>query len=293
MNLPASFQKSGFVTPAQTRNKVPLGGNLFLKPLLIGTEGMTDCGKTEWALSTPGIIQMLSIDRNFDGVFDNPRPPAGRNPNVGIKVFQPPMAGTAKVPDYQAYHSLIREGCYGALDNKESTVVFVDGDSDWWEVHILAHFGKTTQIYPQTRYAAPYAEKRAIITRMKDSGKIVICSNKVKDQYETVLKADGTPEKDLMGEDLRRKTGDKERQGFKDQDYLWDMQIRHMFQPAQIKTIGKRTVEVPMQWGIQILKCKHDMSMIGAELWGDQCNFRGLVQLVYPEVPLARWGFKA
>ncbi len=292
MALPLSFAKDGFVAPGNVRNKIKLKNGHFLKPLLIGTEGMTDTGKTEFALSVPGIIQMISVDRNFQGVFDNPRPPAARNQNVAIKVHQVPMAMTAKIPDYQKYYALVRDSFYGALEHPESQVVFMDGDSDFWELHILAHFGKTTSIYPQTRYAAPYAEKRAQIARAWDSGKIVICSNKVKDAYETVRKADGTPEKDpINGEDLRRKTGEKERQGFKDQDYLWDMQLRHMFQPAAIKTIGNRTVEVPAQWGIKITKCKHDMSKVGEELWADECNFKGLVSLVYPEVPLGRWGF--
>jgi hypothetical protein len=299
-SLPASFEKSGFVTPSKTRAKIPLGNGVFLKPLLIGTDGQTDSGKTEFALSAPGIIQMCSIDRNFQGVFDNPYPPPTRNPRVGIKVFQPPLNGTAKITDYQQYYALIRAGFYDALDNRESTVVVVDGDSDFWEIHILAHFGKNTQIYPQTRYAAPYAEKRAQIARAWDSGKIVICTNKVKDEYETVRKADGTPEKDpVNGEDLRRKTGNKERQGFKDTDYLWDLQLSHMHRPAHVRQMGllpnkqPRMVNVPMQWGVRITKCKHNMAMVGEELWGDQCNFKGLVELVFPEVPLARWGFKA
>jgi hypothetical protein len=296
MALPASFERQGFVSPFMTRHKINLGTvqkPIWLKPLLVGQEGMTDCGKTEFALSIPGVIQMLSVDRNFQGVFDNPHPPAHRNPNIGIKVIQPPLQGQAKTADYGEYYKLIRASFYEALESKDSTCVFLDGDSDFWEIHILGYFGKTTQIYPQTRYAAPYADKRAQIAKAWDSGKIVFFSNKVKDSYETVYKADGTPEKDpVNGEDMRRKTGGKERQGFKDQDYLWDMQISHMFRPARTQKMGSRTIQVPMEWGVKILKCKHDMEKVGAELWGENCNFRGLVDLVYPEVPLERWGFK-
>jgi hypothetical protein len=292
MPLPLSLAKAGFGDPRQARAKYKLKNGQLLKPLLIGSEGMTDTGKTEFALSIPGIIQMLSVDRNFQGVFDNPNPPAARNPNVAVKVFHVPMSGTAKIPDYQKYYAEVRDSFYGALENPDSQVVFTDGDSDFWELHILAHFGKTTSIYPATRYTAPYAEKRAQIARAWDSGKIVICSNKVKDAYETVYKPDGTPEKDpISGDDLRRKTGGKERQGFKDQDYLWDMQISHMFKEKHTRVVGGKTIEVPMQWGLKITKCKHNMSFIGEELWGDDCNFKGLVQLVYPEIPLSRWGF--
>jgi hypothetical protein len=297
-SLPSSFEQQGFVSPAKTRARIMLPNGQYLKPLLIGSDGASDSGKTEFALSAPGAIQMCSVDRNFQGVFDNPHPPPARNPRVGIRVFQPPLNGTAKLTDYQAYYAIIRTGFYDALDNKQSTVVVMDGDSDFYEIHILAHFGKNTQIYPQTRYAAPYAEKRAQIARAWDSGKIVFCTNKVKPEYETVYNPDGTPMKDSVnGEDLRKPTGRMERQGFKDQSYLWDMQLSHMFKPASQRQMGSkpdgtpRMVTVPTQWGVRITKCKHNMELVGSELWGDKCNFKGLVELTHPEVPLSRWGF--
>lgn len=292
---PPSFAKSGFFSPAQlsARGKVKLKNGAFLKPLLIGTEGMSDSGKTRWALTAPGVIEMVAVDRNFQGVFDGPGV-EGTNSNVYINTIQIPLVATAKIPDYQKYYSMVRDAFYSALDNPDSSVVVMDGDSDFWELHILAHFGKLTQIYPATRYTAPYAEKRAQITRARDSGKIVICSNKVRDEYEDVLDDKGNTVKDpysSTGDNLRKKTGGHIRQGFKDQDYLWDLQLRHLYQPAQEKTLGKVTRTVPAMWGISILKCKHDMEMVGQELWGDQCNFRGLIDLVYPEIDVRRWGF--
>ena len=46
-------------------------------------------------------------------------------------------------------------------------------------------FGKLTAIYPPTKYSPAYAAKRAIIARAYDSGKIVIATNKLKDEYES------------------------------------------------------------------------------------------------------------
>ncbi len=297
--LPPSFEKNGFVPFNRAENKISLGNGVYLKPLLIGSDGESDAGKTEFGLSIPGVIKMLSIDRNYRGVMDNPHPPKERNPRVGIRIFQVPMQGTAKIADFQKYYAMIRDAFYDALDCKESTVVLVDGDSDYWEIHVCGYYGKTTQIFPATKYAAPYSDKRAQIARARDSGKIVLCTNKVKDQYVTVYNADGTAKKDDQGNDLRERSGKKERQGFKDQDYLWDLQLYHMFKPAHKRQMGvlptgkPRMIDVPMQWGVRITKCKHNMEMVGEELWGDDCNFRGLVQLVYPDVPLVRWGFKA
>lgn len=288
------------IAQVQARGKIKLPCGLFLKPLLIGTEGMTDTGKTRFAMTIPGIIQGLMVDRNFTAVLDSSGM-AGTNPNIFMRTFTPPPQGTVVLPqnyrpgqetDYSRYYKEIRTAYYEALEDSKSTVVWMDGDSDYWEIHILAHFGKTTQIFPQTRYAAPYAEKRAQITRARDSGKIVICSNKVKDEYETVYGPDGLAKKDDQGNDVRQKTGNKERQGFKDQDFLWDIQLRHMYKAAHVRQLGNRTVEVPQQWGIHILKCKCNMEMVGQELWGDDCNFRGLVELVYPDVDVRRWGFE-
>ena len=293
MQIPNSIAAAGFTDPQHTpRSRIKLKNGQILKPLLIGTEGMTDTGKTEFALSTPGFIQMICVDRNFSGVFDNPHPPESRNPNVALKVIAVPMAGQAKIPEYQEYHKNIRESFYTALAEPNSQVVMMDGDSDWWDIHILAHFGKNTQIYPATRYAAPNSEKKAIIARAWDSGKIVYCTNKVTDEYDIVLDDKGQPKKDgVTGEVLRERTGRKRRQGYKEQDYLYDLQLCHLYQPAGIRKMGTKTFEVPASWGIRILKCKHNMSIIGAELWGEECCFRGLVELCYPDVPLERWGF--
>jgi hypothetical protein len=298
MALPASFARTGFVVPAQARQKVRLRNGQFLKSILIGSYGESDSGKTEFSLSIPGYVQVVTLDRNFQGVLDNPHPPATRNPNVGMKIIPVPIGhptvkeGLGRIADYGKYHTDIRDSFYGALENPDSTAVVIDGDSDWWEVHQLAHFGKTTQIYPSTRYAAPYAERRAINNKAFDSGKIIVMTNKVKDEYETVYKPDGTPEKDpVNGEDLQRRTGRKIPQGFKDRDYLFQIWLNHMYKPAAAVKIGAKTVQRPAQWGLSIAKCKHSKELEGSELWGDDCNFKGLVSLVFPDVPLERWGF--
>jgi hypothetical protein len=39
------------------------------------------------------------------------------------------------------------------------------------------------------------------------------------------------------------------------------------------------------------MKCKANLRLVGAELWGNDCNFKGLVKLVYPQVSLQEWGY--
>lgn len=290
---PQSIINAGFTPFSQPRGKIRLKNGQILKPLMVGSDGGWDSGKTEFALSLPGIVQMLCIDRGDGPLEDNPNPPAARNRNVYRKSVNIPsdLGPGLQASQYVPYFTQCCQEYHGMLQNPDSTAVVVDGGSDLWELHILADFGKTTGIYPQTRYKQPYAEHRALINSAFDSGKIVLFTNKVKDGYEDVLDSQGNVMKDELGNTKRRKTGEVVRQGFTDQDYLFNIQIRHLFQPAGVQQIGKKVVEIPKQWGLRVMKFKSNRDMEGAELWGADCNFKGLVTLLYPDVPLARWGF--
>ena len=127
-----------------------------------------------------------------------------------------------------------------------------------------------------------------MIARMWDSGKIILATNKLRDEYEKILDEKGKPVVDKGGNETSQKTGRRVRQGFPDTNYLWQIIIRHLFEPAHT---GRRGKWVPHRWGLRIAKCKMNMELIGAELWGDECNFAGLVSLVYPDIPMEAWGF--
>jgi hypothetical protein len=278
MPLPRSFTTAGFLPPDQARKKV---GSTFRR-LLIGTEGETDTGKTEWALSAPGPGIVVCLDRGFDALFDNPRPPKTRRNDFGFKVIMAPTATQADKPTYLEHFKKFREAFYEGLNNPDCRTVVIDGDSDSWELQRLAEHGRLTGIYPATKYTDVYAARRGIINRAWDAGKIVIATNKVKAEYATIRDADGHPVLDLVTkEEKREKTGKLERQGFPDQQYLWQIQLRHLYDAS--KGI----------WGIKILKAKADPSLVGLTLWGDECNFQSLVSVVYPHVSLDEWGFTA
>jgi len=292
MSLPNSFLREGFIPAKQARVRRRLPNGKFLKPLLIGTEGETNTGKTEFILSCPGPGIMLALDRNFDGMLDNPNPPADRHvDDWAIKVIQEPLNTTATQKVYGSYFTTTRQAFYDALDNPDSVSIAIDCDSDFWELQRLTDFGKLANVWPQTRYGDTYAAKRAMIARAWDSGKIVIGTNKVRDEFETVYKPDGTPEMESDGKtERRRKTGNKTRQGFPDTDYLWQIQLRHLFRPASVNKVTGS--EYPQAWGIRIIKCKPNPQLQGEELWGEDCCFRGLVELVYPNVSMEEWNLR-
>lgn len=274
MSLPASFRQYQ-TAPRKYRR------------LMIGTDGPSDSGKSEFIYSCPGPGLVLCLDRGIEGMLENPNPPAQRRDDfLAITVSVPP-ATSAPQPVFHQYWCDFYAKWKEVLGNPDALTVALDGDSDSWELQRLAAFGQLQQI-PSIRYVDVNAARRAMIAKAYDSGKNIIATNKVKAEYVPVLNPDGTPQLTNTGQEKREKSGEMERQGFSDQDYLWQMQLRHMFKPAY--THPKRRKLIPKQWGIRIMKCKHNMDLIGAELWGDECNFTGLVQLVFPEVPLEAWG---
>jgi hypothetical protein len=202
--------------------------------------------------------------------MDNPRPPAARGKDIGYKIIPLPV----QILSQQGYLEVWRafyEEYKKALDNPDVRTVVLDGDSDSWELQRLAEFGRITQV-PSLQYPAVNAARKAMIARGWDSGKVVIATNKLEHEYKRYTNA--------QGKEVSEKTGNTNRQGFKDFDYLWQVQLRHVYD------------DVKQIWGLRIMRCKADTSLQGMELWGDDCNFKSLVSTIYPQIDLKEWGYK-
>jgi hypothetical protein len=260
--IPASFTRDGFVLPNQLRKGK-------FKRLLIGSDGWPDTGKTEFACSAPGPGLVLCLDRGQEAMLDNTHPPATRRNDFAFKIIKVPVATQMKQHDYLTHWQTFFGEYVSALDNPDARTVVVDGDSDSWELQRLAEFGRLTGNLP-IQHTGANAARRAYIARAFDSGKIVIMTNKLKKGYKSQV---------VDGKEIQVETGKEERQGFRDQDYLYQLQLRHLYDATKA------------QWGVRITKCKVDMGLVGFELFGDDCNFQSLVQVVYPNVPLSEWGY--
>ena len=260
-------------------NHKDLRGGIWRR-LMIGSDGPPDSGKSEFALSAPGPIKWLCLDRGLDGLIDNPNPPTTRNSQVRAKVVQVPKATQMAQPGYVEYWREFYSEYKQALDDEQIRCLVLDGDSDSWELQRLAEFGRLSKV-PSNLYDNVNAARRAMYARAWDSGKIMIATNRIRKVYATEYDALGKPKMNNSGNEVRSWTGEFERQGFSDQEYLWHIQLRHMH----------RDTKAGPEWGIKIMKCKVDISLVGLELWGDDCNFTSLVTAVYPDVPLREWGF--
>lgn len=269
MSLPLSFAKMNFTTGEKLRPR---------RRIMIGQDGPAGSGKSEFALSAPGPGMALCLDRGIDSVLDNDEPPATRQPDWGFHLVQVPKATQGSQALYLEYWKKFYNIYLDVLNNPDCRSVFVDGDSDSWELQRLAEFGRLTKI-PSILYDNVNAARKAMYSRAHDSGKIVLASNKVRKKYVTKFKDDGTPEISEQGKEVRIWSGEYERQGFGDMEYLWNIQIRHHYDESK------------GVFGIKILMCKNKRSLEGYEMWGDECNFQSLVQAAYPNVTLAEWGY--
>lgn len=261
--LPNSFANDGFTSISQ-----PHKG---FKRLMIGSDGWPNTGKTEFGWSLPEPIMTIVLDRGYEAALDNPTPPETRGKDIAVRVIQAPLASQASQGEYLKYWKDFYAVYTTALSNADVRSVIIDGDSDSWELQRLAEFGRLEQVPPH-RYASVNAARRAMYARAWDSGKVVLFTNKLKEGYESKVDKDG--------KEVRTKTGKEERQGFSDQEYLFQIQLRHLYDEEQ------------GIWGVRIEMCKANTQLKGLELWGEECNFKSLVQNVYPQYSLQEWGYK-
>ena len=288
--IPRSLLAAGFKTPEQARKR---GGSKF-RGLMLATEGRSDSGKTEFMMSAPGPGAIVACDRGFDAVFDNPNPPSTRRHDFAINAIACPLdtdlgSAGAYLPYYQTFYRT----CITTVSNPDVRTFGIDGDNFSWDLQRLAEWGKLQGVYPQTKYHGPNTARMSFYYQLWESGKIIITTNMLQDEWRDKIDPEtGLPmiDKDTK-EAKRERTGGHVAKGFPDQEYLWQIRIRHLYEAGRTRVFLGKEMHVPQRWGIRITKCKARPELIGHELWGADCNFAGLVSLVYPQIPLEDWGF--
>ncbi len=253
--------------------------------LMIGIEGVSDSGKTEFSMTGPPGVGVLAIDRGYEHIIAKGTPPLNRQKDVYLRTFKIPKPGQdpgkAEGNTYLTIWNDFYSWYIKTISCPDFKTVVIDGDSDLWELQNLAAFGKVTQIPPIMRTEVN-AARRVLIARGFDSGKNIIFTYRVAAEYEDIVKLDsnGKPTQ------VSVRTGDMRRVGFNDQSYLVQVQLRAQTRRRQDKDGN----DLPLEFGVRILKCKPDPELVGAELWGRDCNFKGLVETIYPESDPAEWG---
>lgn len=273
MTLPASFRQYQQPTPRY-------------RGILIGVEGAANTGKTEFCWSAPGPAIHIAMDRGHRSALENQSPPASRTLQDGesvlIRTVNVPLNMDTTQPQALAiWQTFVKEHYIWSLENRDARTVILDGDTDSWDLQFLAEFGRTNQI-AQLNRAPLKAVKRALIARAYDSGKVFLSTSKLKQKWETVYDAKGDPVPDpqKVGQHQRAWDGESyERQGFNEYEYLYEIQLRTLYDPAE------------KRWGLRLLMVKANRDLEGMEMWGEECNLPVLLQTVYPHIDLAEWGY--
>jgi hypothetical protein len=273
MALPASFAKDGFMPSSSLIPKY--------RRLMLSLYGPSNTGKTEFALSAPGPGMVIGMDRGLEGMLLSQNVPTSRNVGAfGFKTIPAPLATQLQQSEYLEYWKQFYNTAYKpALANPDCRTVVLDGDGDTWELQRLAEFGRLSKV-PSNLYDNVNAARRVMYARAYDSGKIFIATSRVRKVYVTVYGPDGKAMLNNSGNEVRKWDGSYERQGFSDNEYMWQIHAMTLYDEAK------------KQFGIRLEMCKFDRSLEGFELWGDDCNFKGLVETVFPGVPLSDWGYK-
>lgn len=284
---PPSFFADGFLSPDLVRRNPKAKS----RRLMITTSGPADSGKTEFALSAPGPGLVVCLDRGFDAMYDNPKPPSTRRPDFAWRIIKAPTATDFKSAlDYAPHWVEYYVASMKALKNPDALTVVFDGDSDSWALQRLAEHGKLQGVFPQTLYTDVYYARKAFYNKMWDSEKIVIATQKLRREFVGVVNAQGQPVYDEKGQQKKEPTDNYIADGYPNKDYLWQIELLHLHELAKPNPL-KPGAMLPEQWGVRIVRCKANSSLVGGELWGADCCFATLVQTCYPQVPLSEWGF--
>lgn len=289
-NPPASFTRDGFVDYKTARRSRFLPG-LKRPGVMIQSQGQTDSGKSEFMFSMPGPAVCHAVDPHYDALADNPNPPPSRRLDEWfIKEYKAPTSAMQGINFLATWQEYV-DSFYKSLSNTDAMTVAVDGDAYTWNWQRMAFLGKLQGVM-SLQYVEVNAARIALLTRAFQCGKHIIFTNTVTPEYVDELDAMGKPVKDEKGRNKRVKSGEFEKQGFDGGDYLFDIRIQHMVKDAREVEVKGRTVSLPREWGIKILKAKANPAMVGEELWGDLCNFESLMALLYPDVESQEWGLR-
>ncbi len=170
------------------------------------------------------------------------------------------------------------ESWRAAYRNDEMRVMVQDTATEFYEMMMLAHFGKVTQ-NEQREYGALYADYLGPIKAAKAAGKLVILIHQMKDNYVPKMQSDGTMKDTREG---------LKRAGCSRINFIMDGEIetRHTNEERK-KRGGKWEVTVEEAWEVEIVNCKHDPSKNGTVL--DNPSFEEVMAIMAPTVRPEFW----
>jgi AAA domain len=236
--------------------------------MIVATMSQEKRGKTHFAMTAPGPIAYINIDKGEEGVLNKFKKKGKRILYKEIPKPKRGLKGDAAKAAYTEAFEEIKEALEVAIDNPSIKTVVVDTATELWEYLRLARHGKLTQIMPH-QYTDINAEFRELIRTLFDSNKNAILIHKVKKEYKE-------------GKDGKANfTGRYEFAGFSEMRFLAQVVVEHRRYENE---------EGPgVTFGIKVLDSRLEPDCIGLELDGPSCNFTDLAISHFPDIDPSEW----
>lgn len=228
------------------------------KRLFLSLQGMEKSGKTNFALTAPGPLGLLNLDRGLEGVVHKF---AGSKVIMEKKIDYPnfdPRMDPAKIMALYAkpWDEFLAAWNF-ALKNARTVVV--DSFTEAYELIRLARFGKLTQVMPH-HYQLVNSEINSMMNVAYSSNANIILIHKLKDEYVA-----------------NNRTGKKEFSGQKDVPFK--VQIN-------IETFRD---EKDGEFKLRVLNCRQNSELWNEVFSGPIASFPFVAQAVYPETDISDW----
>lgn len=258
-------------------------------------------GKTQFGLSAPPPISYHTVDPNTRAVVEKHFGCAIRKIPSDILVYHDLKMPTIAFMDQDDVKTDAEEKWEKFIDslrpivNGETDIrsVVLDTATEFDQLNILAEFGKTDQIAPDSRRnrMGPVNKRwSGMIRALADAGVNVLLLHRMERKWETreTRGSGGREEKRVPMEG----PWDFERKGHKDTGFENSVEVFLRHDPT-------RSSKLAGQFGMFISRCTLRPSLIGSEYWGREkqadgqrvvrASFPYLSTLVYPNTSLDDW----
>jgi|SRR5580765_7728549 hypothetical protein len=234
--------------------------------LIMSVMGKEKEGKTHFALTAPGPIGYLNLDKGYEGVgnrFESEKEIFKSDYNIQL-----PKRGTDmnKVAELLAPHweNALEDIDY-SIQNFRTSII--DTGTELWELCRIARFGKLDQVKPH-HYGPVNREFRdQIYGAAYNSDCNLIVLHKLKAEYLN-----------------DKKTGNYERSGFSDTGFVVQTEVL-----CYRVGVDEREELGDLGFRLRVESCRQNPSIEGEILSGPMLNFPFLATLIFPDTTLDDW----
>jgi len=217
--------------------------------LIMRIGGLEKNGKTHFALTAPGPIGVIDMDRGLEGVVEK----FAGSKDIYVKNLRDMPVATSD--DHEARWDAFEKAHRQLLADPVIKSVVWDTDTEAWEMARLSFFGRLTQVKSH-HYAAVNSAFRKLIDEAFDADKNLMLICRYKKQYV----------KKNPNSDESAWNGKYDAAGFSELQYLVQVNLRARF----IECKDEDGEDSP---SIEVINCRQNMSMNGGVFEDDEACF--------------------